>query len=91
VRIRWTARADADLHRIWNFVADRDVFRADRIEAEIKLRTEQLAVFSKLGRTTRMPGVRKLSLTNIQYVVSYEIDDAEIRIIRVRHTKQETP
>jgi len=88
VRLRWTRRAEADLDTIWHFIASRDVVRADALDAYIRRRAERLASFPGLGRPIGK-GVRDLSLTDIQYVVRHVVTDDEIRIIGVRHTRQQ--
>lgn len=73
---------------MWSFVAERDVVRADRIEDEIRRRCDLLVKFPRLGRPVLNRKARDLSLTDMQYVVRYRIEDDEILVVGVRHTKQ---
>lgn len=76
---------------MWCFVAERDVARADRIANEIRRRCDILSNFSQLGRSVLRGQARDLSLTDMQYIIRYRIEDDEILIVGVRHTKQEAP
>lgn len=76
---------------MWTFVAERDVARVDRIATEIRRRCDILIRFPRLGRLVLRDQARDLSLTDMQYVIRYRIEDDEVLIVGVRHTKQETP
>ncbi len=89
MKLRWSRRANADLERLWHFVADFSPDRADLIEATLHRRIDQLLTFPKIGRIVRAPDVRALSLPDIQYVVTYSIVEDEVRIIGIRHTREQ--
>lgn len=89
MKLRWSQRANADLERLWHFVADFSPERADVIEATLHRRIDRLLAFPKLGRIVRAPDIRALSLPDIQYVVTYSIVDEEVRIIGIRHTREQ--
>lgn len=89
MRLRWSQRANADLERLWHFVAAFSPDRADMIEATLHRRIDRLETFPKMGRIVRAPDVRALSLPDIQYVVTYSVVDDEVRIIGIRHTREQ--
>ncbi len=89
MRLRWSQRANADLERLWLFVAAFSPDRADMIEATLHRRIELLLTFPKIGRIVRAPDVRAISLPDIQYVVTYRIVDEEVWIIGIRHTREQ--
>lgn len=89
MKLRWSRRASADLDRLWHFVAAFSPESADVIEATLLRRIELLPTFPKIGRIVRAPDVRAFSLPDIQYVVTYSVDDEEVRIIAIRHTREQ--
>ncbi|PTS90125.1 hypothetical protein DBR17_01965 [Sphingomonas sp. HMWF008] len=74
---------------MWCFVAERDVARADRIATKVRRRCDILSKFPHLGRPVLQGRARDLSLTDMQYIIRYRIEDDEVLIVGVRHTKQE--
>lgn len=88
MKLRWSRRADADLERLWHFVAAFSTERADMVEANLHRRIDRLRNFPKLGRIVRAPDVRALSLPDIQYVVTYSIVSDEVRILTIHHTRE---
>lgn len=75
------------MDRIWHFQAERSIALADRIEAAIVAGVEKLMQFPQLGRP-RSDGGRELSLTQLQYRVSYVAKDDDVLITAVRSTRE---
>jgi plasmid stabilization system protein ParE len=93
VRVRWSARANADVQRLWLFAADKDVDRAERLEEELRRRSELLGRFPEAGRRIGTKGHRQISLVNLQCILRYRIADEVVLILRVHHAREnrETP
>ncbi|WP_161988948.1 type II toxin-antitoxin system RelE/ParE family toxin [Sphingomonas glacialis] len=93
MKIRWSARGNADVQRLWLFAADRDVGLAERLEEELRHRAELLAAFPKMGRRISDKGHREMSLVNLQCILRYRLADDVILILRVHHAREnrETP
>lgn len=89
MRLRWTTGALADLESHWQFLAERSVDHADRVEARINDRADALKRFPYLGRLDKRTGTRFLSIPDIQFLIDYRIDDDEVRILQVWSTKQD--
>jgi plasmid stabilization system protein ParE len=88
LRLRWTTGALADLENHWQFLAERSVDHADRVEARINDRADTLKRFPYLGRLDKRTGTRFLSIPDIQFLIDYHIDDDEVRILQVWSTRQ---
>lgn len=89
LKIDWTSTARADQHRIWMFVAEYNVSRADRIEAPLEARIATLAGVPEQGRPVAGE-MRQLSIPDIQLVVRYRIVEREdvVKILQVWHTRE---
>ena len=87
--LRWTAGALADLETQWQYLAERSVDHADRVEARINDRAGALKRFPYLGRLDKRSGTRFLSIPDIQFLIDYRIDDDEVRILQVWSTRQD--
>lgn len=70
------------------FLAERDVRYADKVEAQLQTRVSILAQFPTLGRSVPGTPIRRLSLTDLQYVIDYEVADDHVLIARARSTRQ---
>ena len=93
MKVRWSARATADVQRLWLFAADRDIGLAERLEDELRQRAELLAAFPNMGRRISDNGHREISLVNLQCILRYRLADDVILILRVHHAREnrETP
>lgn len=80
--------AEQDLGRIFDFNLTRSVAWADKVERRLLDRANALAANSRSGRPTTKPGVRRLSVTDIQYVIDYRIFDDAIEILRFQSTRE---
>lgn len=90
LKVKWARGARADQQSIWLFLAERNTDYADRVEARIEERIETLAQLPRLGRPFAATGRRLLSVTDIQYVVEYEVQDEEdvVRVLSIWSPRQ---
>jgi plasmid stabilization system protein ParE len=88
VRLEIRATARADLARIYLFNAERSLNWARRVESRLLQRAEALTVAPHVGRPTAEPGVRRLSVPDIQYVIDYRIAESCVRILRIYNTRE---
>jgi plasmid stabilization system protein ParE len=88
VRLEFKSEAEDDLARIFEFNRQRSEHLANRIENRILDRCEALPGTPYLGRPHQDAGVRRLSVTDIQYVIDYELADDLVVIMRIRHTRE---
>lgn len=85
--LRWTPEAIDDLDRIELFNRQRSDSWAARVERRIVARSRMLAG-SFQGRATDTDRMRLLSIPDIQYIITYRIDDAEVWIVRIHHARE---
>ena len=88
MRIDLSAEAEADLVRIYAFNLERGLAWADRVENRLLKRTEALLITPFIGRALRERGLRRISTTDIQYVIDYRPTETVIEILRFRHTRE---
>ena len=88
MRVRFTARARANLDAIFRYIAaDNPRAAADLVEG-IENLIEKLSAYPDLGHPTRPPGRRVLTVPRAPYQVFYRVTEHEIRILMVRHTSR---
>jgi plasmid stabilization system protein ParE len=73
VQLEFRARARSDLARIYAFNIER---------------SEALTATPFIGRVTEEPGVRRLSIPDIRYVIDYRIAEDCIRVSRIFSTRE---
>jgi plasmid stabilization system protein ParE len=88
VRLEFRAQARADLARIYDFNLQRSTGWAERVESRLLDKAEALTAAPRIGRSTQEPGVRRLSIPDIQYVLDYRIADDCVRILRIYSTRE---
>lgn len=61
---------------------------AERITDEIQARCDSLTNFPRMGPVV-MGNIRKWSMPNIGYIVTYVVEGGNIRIVRVYHGRED--
>jgi plasmid stabilization system protein ParE len=88
VEVVWAEAAQADLHRIFTFNLERSVDWALRVDARLCYRGEWLGQFPFAGRRLSGTELRLLSVTDIQYVITYRVDGHGVTILRIHATRE---
>ena len=88
MRLGWRKEALDDLDRIFEFNAERSVTLATRVERRLTERAQALTIAPHLGRPLQDIGAFRLSVTDIQYVIDYELAEDLVRIARIRSTRE---
>ena len=88
MRIRFTARARANLDAIFRYIASDNPEDAANLVEGIEHLIEKLSTYPDLGHPTRPPGRRVLTVPRAPYQVFYRVTEHEIRILMVRHTSR---
>jgi toxin ParE1/3/4 len=88
MKVRFTKRAQAHLDAIFAYVARDNPVAARKIVTKIETLASALEEHRGLGRPSRVPGVRILTVPRLPYRLSYEVRRKEIRILTVRHTSR---
>jgi plasmid stabilization system protein ParE len=88
VRLTWRPEALDDLQRIFAFNARRSEAYAVRVERKLLERVQAIAATPQLGRAVNPPGLRRLSVTDIQYVIDYQPFADRVSIVRIRNSRE---
>jgi toxin ParE1/3/4 len=88
MKLRWTGPALTDLDRIATFNEQRSVGWARLVNHRIVERCQSLLRHPAQGRPILSSSRRVLSIPDVQYVVSYDVLGDEVRILRVRSTRE---
>ena len=74
---------------MWLFIADRNAAYADRVEARLIKRADSLARIPGQGRRVSGSDARRVSIPDVQCVISYRIEENAVRILSVRSTRHQ--
>jgi toxin ParE1/3/4 len=91
VRVRWAARALANLNAEAEYIARDDPAAAMRVVQIIEDTVDLLQRHPALGRPGRVAGIRELVIAGTPYIVPYRIRDNEVHILRVFHGSRKWP
>ena len=87
--LRWTDDATRDLLGILDFIGERNVAAADRLNDLIQRTAEQLPDHPYLYRPGRVPGTRE-AVVHPNYILVYRVA-AAIEVLAVLHARQQYP
>lgn len=88
MRIRWLRRALQDMDEIATHIAKDDPEMAKEVLRAIRSKTLALKDAPAMGRPGRLPGTRELVLTGLPFILPYRVENQEVRILRVLHTRR---
>ena len=87
----WIDKALDDLSAIGRFIAQDNPKAAHKILLKIKASADTLMYNPNLGRTGRVIGTRELSISDLPYIVAYQVRDQDVQILAVMHTSRKWP
>ena len=82
------AEAEADLSRIYVFNEQRSLAWADKVEQRLLERLRMLAQKPNIGRHFSDASVYRVSVTDIQYVIDYEMLEDRVVVLRIQSTRE---
>ena len=88
--LEWSVLARTDLLRIVDYISDNNPEAAQRLKDDIEMNAEKLQEFPKIGRPGRVADTRELVVWS-NYIVIYQENELNIRILRVLHAAQQWP
>jgi toxin ParE1/3/4 len=91
MRVRFTLGAYVELDEIFAYIAKDNLQAARKVRARIEAVASLLGTLPELGPEISRDGVRGMPLHDYPYVILYEIGDAEVLILSVRHTRRRRP
>jgi toxin ParE1/3/4 len=72
VRLRFTAEAREHIAAIYSYIRDRNPAAATQVVARIRLATERLAEFPRMGHTGRVAGTHEWVVRGLPYIIVYQ-------------------
>jgi toxin ParE1/3/4 len=87
----WLDEALADLRAIGEYIERDNAEAAYRVMRRIKAVADTLADSPEMGRPGRVEGTRELVISDLPYILPYQITDDAIRILAVMHTSRKWP
>ncbi len=91
MRLVWTNAAVIDLEQISDYLFDINPEIATTTVVRIFKSVSELKSSPRRGRPGRKEGTRELVLTQLPYLVIYEVVDQSIRVLRVLHGARRWP
>ena len=86
----WEPDALDQFDSIIDYVAERHLAAAERLERMFRDKAETARRFPEIGRPGRVAGTREI-IVHPNYLIIYQITDSAIDIIRVLHSRQQYP
>ena len=87
-RVVWRKAALMDLNRHHEWLSSLERSSPDKTMRVIEAAAESLARLGDIGRPSRIPGVRELSVRSAPYVIAYRLEEDRVDILAVYHTAQ---
>jgi toxin ParE1/3/4 len=91
MKLRWTAPAIRQLHRIYDFIASEHPAAALRTIQLIRQSLQRVALMRYSGRTGRVEGTREIVIPGTAYLAAYRIFKDEVQVLAVQHGAQNWP
>lgn len=86
--VEWSQTARANLARIFEFNFGWSEDWAFRVDRRLVERGEALGRTPLIGSPMGSSGLRKLSVVDIRYVLTYRLDMERVTIVRVHNTRE---
>ena len=91
MRVRFTRPAQADLHRIYSYIAKENLAAASRVVTRLIEHARSLGDHPQQGRKTDEPNVHVIVVPQLRYLIFYRVVDDEVQINHIRHTSRSRP
>ena len=87
----WLDEALEDLKSIGKYIAQENANAAYHVLIKIKATADNLSRHPEIGRPGRVFGTREIVMSDLPYILAYQITDRNIRILAVMHTSRKWP
>jgi toxin ParE1/3/4 len=88
MKVRYTRDARSELSVIGDYLRENSPDVITKVISTIRTRVSQLQKHPYLGRPTREPGIRSLSINRYPYIVYYRVTDDTVSIVHIRHQRR---
>jgi toxin ParE1/3/4 len=89
MRLRWRARALADLEAFHDWLRSVEGAKPKQTISRIRAAAQSMRRLGDIGRPSVIEGLRELSVRNAPYVIVYRVESGTIDILAVYHTAQQ--
>jgi toxin ParE1/3/4 len=92
LRLHFTAEAREHIAAIYSYIRDRNPVAATQVVGRIRLATERLAEFPRMGHFGRVPGTHEWVVRGLPYIIVYQTgatDRDEVLILGIFHAAQD--
>lgn len=86
----WSDDATTDFLDILDYIAERNVAAADRLEAMVQHAADRLPDHPYMHRPGRVPGTREV-IVHPNYILVYRVGTQVIDILAILHARQQYP
>ena len=87
----WLDEALEDLKSIGDYIAQENANAAYHVLIRIKATADNLSRHLEIGSAGRVFGTREIVMSELPYILAYQITDGDIRILAVMHTSRKWP
>ena len=87
----WLNEALEDLIAIGNYIAQENAEATYKVLTKIKTTADNLSLHPEMGRLGRVRGTREMLVSDLPYILVYQITPKDIRILAVMHTSRKWP
>ena len=91
MKLKWQARARADLYNIRNYIRKYNPQAAERIAFDINRAAYRLKSFPQLGRHSDILNVRLMQVPRLPYLLPYRVSADLVEILAVVDERRERP
>ncbi|AQL40770.1 MULTISPECIES: type II toxin-antitoxin system RelE/ParE family toxin [Pseudomonas] len=88
--VEWLPQALEALEEIAGYLAERNPYAAEQMQATLEATVEALPLHPYIHRPGRVPGTRE-AVVHPNYLVVYRVGTERISILDVLHARQEYP
>lgn len=89
LRLSYTPKALTELEEVLSFIEERSPSGAHSVQRRLKTIIELLPHHPYLGQKSSDPRLRRLVVAPYPYLVFYEVTEAEVIVIGVRHAARD--
>ena len=91
MKVRYTARARADLREIYAYLYERSPRGALNVRSSIRNAVASLGQEPRRGQPTDLPDVRRVPVVRYRHAIYFRVRDDEAQIVHIRHTSRRLP
>jgi addiction module RelE/StbE family toxin len=85
MRVRWTTRAAQDLEEITNYILRDSPTAASTVARKLFDAANSLESLPSRGRAGRAPGTRELVISNLPFIIVYEVTAEAVQVLHIHH------